>query len=220
MVLKNTYGYTAAPTATYDWQDLASGTGYILFYGGDDVDGDYALSNKPFNSHHLYTTASTVVEGTPTKVIDIDFDATLNYPMRVSGRVILEVPLAQSGVARGDPGDSWAYIIAKLRRWDGTTEHELGNDQTDTLNSKDGLVDYNTATLFIDVAQEDFNVGDVLRVTIEGYAWCTTTAAKLSHVYCGHDPNARSSDYQFTAFVWSASYSSRLLLQLPVRVVQ
>lgn len=54
----------------------------------------------------------------------------------------------------------------KVRKWDGVTETEIGNATTAEITDSDG---YKLTALAIPLTETNFGIGDVLRVTVEGY---------------------------------------------------
>lgn len=201
---------TASPSiASYNFEDIISGTGIIFLYAGNVNNGgtpDYKLSN--FQYYSDITTTSTGALGVigSTKKLDLDFDVLINNPITLEGEAIVNIPI--SAYAAGD-GVVSAFPIVKLRKWDGSTETEIANV---TLLGIVGWATNDTATYdltsgSITVPKTTFGTGNILRVTVE--LWCEAAANALCTGSVINDPKGRT--------VGTVD-SSQLTVQLPTRL--
>lgn len=174
--------------ASYNYTDIAEGTGIVTFQGFNSVDDSgisYKLSSNAPYSNDIYT-QETIDAQTYTKEIDADFDVEFNGPHRIRGKVICNVP-----IGLGIPsGTGYAYVIAKLRKWDGSTETEIASEQSETLDN----ITTDTAKMLCFVidassAETKFNKGDTLRITLE--VWTKRGGTSGPKVAIGHSPQQR-----------------------------
>lgn len=175
--------------ASYDYTDIAEGTGMKVFYG------TYA---KVTTTNHYMLLSNVVAsdeiqkywEGIAAKadffkVGDLDFDASaFNLPKDVKGTAYVSLPF----YAYEGSGVLEAYIIAKLRKWDGTTETEIASAQSETY-----VGDPRTKKLLLKMTAPltHFKKGETLRMTIEVW-YKATIPGNPSHLAIGHDPKGRT----------------------------
>ena len=201
-----------AAIASYDWTDIASGEGIIVFYGASSTDNTtltyYMIKNEIYSD-----TSSTAGAGTGTgteKALDLDFDmSSFNSPRTVKGKLRCVVPL-QIGITTSANKGGIAYAILKVRKWDGTTETEI----TSNTKSRNSLPAGSTATTFdvvsfeLEVPQTNFKIGEVLRLTVE--IWVTGQGANGTAVSLYHDPKNRG--------VTAAILTQQLEFQVPFKI--
>jgi hypothetical protein len=172
--------------ASYDFYDIAEGSGIITFNGFTSYSNDvreYNLSsnstvgtNDQFTTYHL---AGTIGE---TKVMDLDFDVVFNTPKRIKGNVLVSATI---GIENANSGSRTIYFIAKLRKVSNGVETEIANAESYNVvyinvNGVDNyLVKIPLSTI------QSFSKGDTLRLTIEVYAVQSTGS---SDVTIWHDP--------------------------------
>ena len=124
MVLQNTYRGIPEPNfASFDWFDLATGTGYKDFFGIDIKEGSdslvYALTINEYFGAKGFTTHAAAGE--------INFDLELEVPLTIDGVVIVNAPVGSSANI-GSP-----LCTFKIYRVDASaTEHQLGSTVTAT----------------------------------------------------------------------------------------
>lgn len=189
-MLNKKYQSASSVIATYDNYDFAEGTGIVNFRGFKyDVSGStvYGLSNQDNYSYGVETT-ETITE-TDTKEIDIDFDLSeFESPKTIKGIAIVSVPMNLS--QNVNEKVTYGHIIARIRKWDGTTETEIASGSSNIENVFIGASVFSyVKTLKIDVPITSFKVGETLRLTIEG--WAHSTAGGTGTITIGHDPQNR-----------------------------
>jgi hypothetical protein len=126
----------------------------------------------------------------------------------LNGLAILNVPIFV--VAAGVLNSNNAYVIAKIRKWDGATETEICNNQSNTSTAGASDV-YKMTAIDLTVPITHFKKGEYLRLTIE--LWGMTTDANTHAVSFASDPMNRTAGWDGTAVV-----PSRLMFQCPVRL--
>ena len=151
--------------ASFDYADILTGTAYQHFYMGKVDAGDsdtYVLKGYTFFSEDENATFSTSTSGLK---LDYDFDADVSIPQILEGDVFVSLLYGITTNTTPAPG---VYAIVKIRKYDGSTETELGSATLDTYS--DTTAGYKRATGSVAVPRTKFAVGDIIRVTVEVYA--------------------------------------------------
>ena len=139
-----------------------------------------------------------------------------NVPQEVRGDAIVDVPCSFYNL--GSATTEYLYIIAKIRKWDGTIETDIaeGSSPVWTASTQANLHNYNMRTAKVIVPATHFKRGEYLRLTVE--AWAKGTVANNDRVVIGHDPANRSGmDGELYNRAW-VSGATILKLQLPLRI--
>ena len=209
--------YQSAPSAiaSYDYVDIAAGTGITNFYAGDTVDLKL-LSNQQFYSDNMFLSGSTGGEGSAVKVIDADFDVQINRPLTIGGKVVINVPLRVNPI---EGGASPSYAIIKLRKWDGAAETEIASNQSSTYSPAVGDTwSYKMLAVDLTIPDTIFKVGEYIRLTVEGWG---SSPATNCFINIAHDPMNRTTNGAISpaANDWDTTKSpSTLIFQVPQRL--
>lgn len=173
----------------YSYTDISSGTGYQIFYAADGTDINFLLENPVYSNTVVEYVQVPTYDGNFAKYKDLDFDVQFNLPKTIKGRAIINL---SAGIANKAAEANEIYVIAKIRKWDGSTETEIANNQSDTFTS--GIVINTTySTTFcieIDVSETQIKAGEYLRLTIELYGRLGSGAGN-AFIGFGHDPKDR-----------------------------
>jgi len=177
--------------ASYSYTDIAEGTGVTVFYGvvsETSAGNGYHLTTDVNLYSSLIESDSAVTESESyVKLLDLDFDlSSFNLPKSIKGTAYVQ----SSVYVDTSAGSGSGYIIAKVRKWDGTTETEIANaqSQTNTQGSGGGT---EMVLVPITIPETDFQSGETLRLTIEGWIKTDAGAANDAHITVGHDPRNR-----------------------------
>ena len=159
--------------ASFDWVDIAEGTGMIVFYGiasKTSAAEDYHLvsSQVPYSNPIGTTTTST---GTTT----IDFDlAPFNLPQTAKGTAYF------SGCMGLNTGT--ITLKVQLKHYDGTTETNI----TSEIESQDLASEVPASEMvFLKLpltTQKHFKTGEILRMTVK------MVVATAGRAEIGHEP--------------------------------
>jgi len=194
---------------TFDWIDIAAGTGYNVFDGfnaKDSTGNNYILIDNASNLTSTYTlgdghvclmtTDNTAGVG---KKIDVDFDMTaFQKPRTIEGNAFVRINLWCNTLAN-------VYSKAIFRKWDGATETDLVTTQspTDVLQIPGDSYSW---TLKLVVPRTVFKAGEQVRLTIEVY---TDGGAE---VQLGHNPRDQAIGSSLK------SGASRLVIAVPFKL--
>ncbi len=220
LVEKLTKYTTASPIiASFSFTDIADGSGVQVFFGSNskaDTTNSYELSKVTLFSNDVNTQAATTgVSPTFALTLDIDFDINFNLAQQVKG--IIKGNIAIGGRTTSAAPNAWsAYAIIKLRKWDGVTETEIANVQTETISKGGGAINVKESKVLnfaIDAssAQTHFAAGETLRVTVE--IWSHDNGG--SNTGFGHDPKGRTDTTAVLGGIIEDADSTILQINIP-----
>lgn len=173
--ISKTYPPVAEPVATFDSEDLASGTGIQNYYptvGETSAAYFYFLSESSDLDSWLPQTHTTAA-GTVTLTFD---SAVFNLPRFVKGTAVFSAYMVSDTIARA------ISCTAQLWHWDGTTAVAL----TAKAISADAEVDNITNSVFLKLpvtVEKMVKKGEQLRLIVE---FINVNGAANS--YIGHSP--------------------------------
>ena len=177
----------------FDWVDIASGAGYVLFDGYASLltgGTEYFLYPSSIGSNivsvavpgNVISTTLGVVNSSMSKIGDIDYDmSSFNLPQTIRGDVYVRAPT--TGTIIGGAGTRTMKIIVKVRKWDGVTETDIASGETANLN-----FDANSSfghVVKITVPKTNYKKGDTLRITVE--YWGQDNVGSFTYT-AGHNP--------------------------------
>ena len=197
MALNQPYLHPPSAIASYDYVDIAEGTGIVVFYGS-------VTKNNAATNYYLTTTKTysgvIVPSATPagtsyTKLIDADFDVVFNTPKLVKGKAYLSV--TQGAVCQSGTTGVGVYLVATLKHYDGTTETTLGSAQTSTAfvsTPGSGATSKSISFVFDIASTQQFKANDTLRLTLECWGKKAADASGNNQAGFGADPMDRNDD--------------------------
>lgn len=158
---------TSSQNALYEWQDLASGLGYIDFYLGvtySEGTNYYYLVTQPLRSHFIEFLQHVGDSGGPSTSgsSSVNFDTSVfNTPREIEGTVFVSF---STYFHLGYAGNS-AYLTVGLYKYDiNGTETLLGSARTATEESSGSEVA--NQTLSFDVSKTHLEIGTKLRLKV------------------------------------------------------
>jgi hypothetical protein len=180
---------------SYDYLDLARGKAIQEWYGFKGRSSQI-LIERAQESDTLETIA-TAINATPlTKRIDEDFDITFDKPQIIEGVALVKVIHGIKCSACVATASATAYIVAKIRRWNGVSEYDLASATSRTLGAScpggPCRIDYING-LEMTLPRTKFAVGDVFRLTIEVWTMTFGSTGTTWTFAFGHDPPNRTS---------------------------
>jgi len=202
MVMPKRFQTVGPIIATYDYTDIAEGTGIITFNAcaaKNSAGTTYFLTKNTLNSATIGSTLSTPQ--------DNDYDAVFNIPRRVQGTAYVNITLGANATA---PNNRVMTVTVTLKHYDGSTETNLAATQTSaSFEITQGTISSRMDCFKIPITTEkDFKKGDILRLTVT----TATSAGSGSYGY-GHDPADRDNDNYFLA-----AHSTKLQILVPFRI--
>lgn len=214
-----------ASIQSFDWTDIASGQGYVTFYGASD-ESAYFLTPNVCYSQKVYTDNGGSSATVDTKQLDIDFDILFNVPQTIYGNAIVNVPIMSINTDAGGTSDQFMYPWVAIRKWDGTTETTIASISGSVVEL-DELTQYNDTyttgqtmhCVTVNIATPTrIKKGETLRVTVEVHQW----AGRSSRCLLGHDPQNRSVEQtETTADLDTVGFNGKptvLSCQIPFKV--
>jgi hypothetical protein len=144
--------YSASAVSSYNYTDLAEGTGTVLYYAiiAENSSGKTykLLSHKSFSETELISSTNS-----PTT---FNFDtSSFNFPRTVKGTAFFS---CSAVAASGDTGT----VKVQIKKYDGTTETNLSSEITSqTINDT-------VQSIFLELPLTETNIkkGEILRVSV------------------------------------------------------
>jgi len=171
MAMPTRYKTTSQPIASYDYNDIAEGTGVVTFYAGTAYDSsgneDLILSSKTFTSQSKVqreTGDTTTTEETAAFVFEFDL-TEFQFPRTLKGRAFLSCSRHFKNNTAGLHG---FYLKAYIQKYDGSTATTVGSAREPTWTSTGNDENEKNLTLMINLPQTLFKVGEILRLRITG----------------------------------------------------
>jgi len=215
MAMPTRFRTASQPIASYDYTDIDEGTGVVVFYGfthKEESTESFALSQRATYSYTIVHSKS-VSTTDATKAYDHDYDLSpFNTPKTIKGTA--RVMVTFGGQAKPDSARS-IYFIAKLRKWDGTTETEIASAQsaTESLTYESSPdTDSFMQNVEITIPRTHFASGETLRLTFE--LWSTGGGpVHTNTIGYAHDPKNRE-DTNSTKVI-ETSHSTIMEVHIP-----
>lgn len=225
MVLNKKFQTQPTALASYNYTDIASGTGIVDFYAGKTVDL-HRLSNISFYSDVVMTTYASASQLSDwTTAWDLDFDVEFIVPTTIGGKTVCVVPL---GIYQVSP-----HGFARLRNTV-TVKHvtATGTETTLATNLGTGIPLFaETATKYaycldsvdLNITQTQFKAGETLRLTMLGQAKQESPDAQSFVYLIAHDPKGRAKMYDGDETAGREVYTfgtapTTLIFQVPLKL--
>jgi hypothetical protein len=174
--LQITFPPPQEPLANYSYEDLAEGTGKVIYYGISSETSaavDYHLVSSALYSSEI----SKDVTSNGTTTLDFDL-APFNLPRTAKGTAYFSA----GGVAGAS---ATTTLKVQVKKWDGSSETNISSEiTTPTLSNAQDMF-----LLELPLTQTHFSKGDILRLTVKLVATSGGNACKV-----GHDPKDRTLD--------------------------
>lgn len=197
MTLPLYYPVPPLAIASYDYEDIANGTGYEVYYGAKGDNGEYVVSTVPIYSEEIFSYIQDQSVATSfTKYFNLDFDITFNLPRNIKGDFLANIPMGIAATGSTARGFDY-YVIVKAIHYDGSTEtilatgtsvstHEAIQTDVESFSARVHLLKASISSV------RHFKKGEILRFTVEGWFRTTEAGASTCHLLLGHDPQNRN----------------------------
>lgn len=173
--------YPETAIASYDYVDIASGTGLVNLYpivGQDSTGNTYDIVKDTAMRAAVIETSRVNSSGTTTLTFDL---AAFNKPRHIEGTAYAVIPFYEIG------NSSAAYVTIKLQHYDGTTATDL-TATVQSVSLSEAAGEYLSLFLKLPITTEaHFSRGEILRAVVT----LTTGASITARV--GHDPSNQTS---------------------------
>lgn len=183
--------------ASYDYTDIAEGTGIIKLYGSDTgLSGSttYILTEEAHYSDDI----ETAVNSGGTWTFNL---SQFNLPKIIKGTAIVSFSVGF------EPGTSALFVTnVALQKVRGGTATTIGSANSEVISSAGGDVEHHY-TLTIDVPQTQFKKGDNLRLLF-------TPDFPAGSTYLAHDPMGRDGSHVTIA----TATTTKLELYVPFKI--
>ena len=156
--------------ATYNYIDIEDGSGVVVLFGASHSEEGtitFFLSQNVSYSNDVVINGLTT-SATAVKILDHDYDITFNQPRDMKGKVRAILSIGNGTTVAGKAHETFAII--RVRHWDGTTETEIANVQSDTMTRTVGANAPESQTMNVEIdvpTLQHFNRDETLRITVE-----------------------------------------------------
>ena len=154
--------------ASYNYTDIASGTGFVSYYGAavaTDGGTSYILTTNPIHSSTATETNPTTIDG---------FSITFNKPQNIKGTLITDIPVIFSGL-----GNTLYCTITVYKN-----STQIGTAISDTRTGA-ASYSYKSFAVPITISQTHFKKGDTLKIKL-------VFTKSGGSFYLGYDPQNRT----------------------------
>ncbi len=158
---------------SFDFGEVAAGTGVVEFDGfvTEDISGtDYRLSSQTLFSSQIEEVTAYSVAGFNTyrDVVNLDFNLTaFNNSVRLKGTAYIRFTFVVADSSGGGNTPTTKFQVF-IRKWDGTTETEIANVETQEVTQAVTTTTITTVIIPITIPATNFAKGDQIRITILG----------------------------------------------------
>jgi len=193
MVLPLKYQTQPSAIASYDYTDVADGTGnstFYLCYTADNSGDTLILTNEILYSTEIdYTYQIDAADNTDAANLDFNLTA-FNTPRTIQGNATVEIGMSLYQSTTADDR-VWTYNTINLYKVSGGVETLIGTAVSATeANPGSDTSTYYINTFSIPLTQTHFKIGDNLRANILVHVSGAGTAG-CGSVTIGHDPQNR-----------------------------
>lgn len=115
MVLSNKYQNQESAIASYNYTDIASGTGYSVFYGASVSGATILIPNAIYSNDIVFRTGNITTSANAER-IEKDFDVKFNRPQTLKGAMIINCPIGMRSNQAASEGSSRVDLsLSKIR---------------------------------------------------------------------------------------------------------
>lgn len=187
---KNVVPRIPQAVASFNFDDIAEGTGIVVFHGGNTKTSSgaykYVLRKNEFYSNEI--SSGGIVAGTvDNKLLDMDFDVTFNKPKIIDGEALVSIPVGVSGNVAAS--NYVGYVAVAVQKVSDGVETELYALTSGSLVNTAESFQSERNTILLDLPRTTFKIGDKLRLQIQLYG--RGNGADSAYVLIGMDPKNR-----------------------------
>ena len=184
--------------ASYDWIDVAEGTGIQKFTGvvyangaatpGDAISGGILTKASQINvTKQVFISGAALATSGWTKDPEIDFDlAKFNSPRIIKGTGYIMALFHQrdTGTAPPDGGDTSGQLVIHVKKVDSASAETILVTQSGAIVHAVNTHSFDTPELLkIDFPNTHFKIGETLRVTAELWSESDTNGVRQMALY-------------------------------------
>jgi len=219
-MLNKKYQSQETAIASYNYTDIAEGTGVNVLYGfktrkylfwNSVGTEDFHLSQNAIYSNDVETSSAIMSSGSFIKVFDENFDlGTYNMPQNtISSTAYVKVPIYYDWDGTGSAGNAF-YPFVDIIQVSGGVPTSLGSASGASTYVAAGGPDgeYNI-TFPITLSPAHFKIGDTLRFNIQLWG-VQHSAVSSSLLWLEHSPQNRDGKFTYA--------DSRLMFYMPFKI--
>ena len=189
---------TPIAIASFNFTDIAEGTGVINFKGFGMIDNSgttYGLTTQSLFGEPIETESIQIDETNFTVVETLNFDLTVfNTPKIIKGTALVELSW---GLVTTSSKTHTIHIVITYQHYDGSSYTDIGTAQTANIVHTSSTTTIKSSTIDSLLTRTHFKGGDSLRIKVE-LIGKVSTAGGDGEVWIAHDPQNRDGTF-FTA---------------------
>ncbi len=193
---------------SYNWEDIAAGVGYSLFYPTASQSSS-ALTYAVTQSTSI-PSGVVVNKKSGSGTITGTYDILFNSPRRIKGKVYLSFSL---GTTDGNQTTGTGRVTASLYHDDGA-ETQLGSTiESETVSASADTIKTKAIVLIFDLSSQiyKFKKGETLRLKVI----LTHTGASTATSGYSQDPSSSADNTDDGLVVINTGYTTRMTLAVP-----
>lgn len=197
MVIPQPFTTTSPAIVSFNFTDIASGTGYVTFYASKDHSA-FFLSEQILYSSVAATQTTVDVSSTYATKFDQDLDVTFAIPKTIVGDLLASVPVSVDATGGGSP-TVFHKVTVTVIHFDGSTETQLAQSVTGDIRTDESVGIFGgpitldkdqIQTLKLPITRKHFKAGEILRINVKVETKGDASNAG-TNVAIGHDPQGR-----------------------------
>lgn len=161
---------TPTAIASYDYIDIAQGTGIVILHGGANATSSggfsYNLSRNLFYSDQIASGGSTTTTAF-AKVLDVNFDVTFIRPQIIDGKALINIPIGVEGAIAAS--NYQVYPVVAVKKVVDGTEITLFALTSGSLIKTAQTFDSKYDAIIADLPLTNFRSKDILRLQVQLY---------------------------------------------------
>lgn len=207
----------SAAIASFNYTDIAEGTGVVKFYGAtshsDGTKYYYLTTNTPYSQDIVISGAQVLTDGTQLRIVQNTYGIRFNRPQNAKGTAYLNITIGGYSVSLFSGNKLWisgAYIQAS----GATTTTNMSPTVSGAVYNFTAANTVESQSMLIPLpitGTQHFKAGEWLRLYID--LWGYNEAGDLSHGGYGNDPADRNDT---TAKTIADASTTKLELYVPM----
>ena len=193
----------SAAIASFNYTDIAEGTGIVKFYGAvhneAGVANFYLTTNTPYSDQIVLSGAVTSTAAAE-RLRNDTFSVTFNRPQNIKGKVYLNITIGGNLLSGWDNVERVGVSGAEIQKYDGITATTLATVSGASMLFGGVQAQSRVCLMEFDLSSSTthFKAGDSLRLLIPLWAWSGYNNGSGTHIGYGVDPQDRNDPVALT----------------------
>lgn len=214
-MLAEKYKNQSANLVSYDYTDVADGTGKLLLYPfvARTTAAVYLMDSNLHYSESISTTGTIGATSAATERFNQTFSmAAFNTPRIVGGTALFTLPtFIKTSISDQVLNGYWIVTIYK---YSGGVQTSIATITSLTTTTAAGADLNKIMVIQLDVPNTSFKIGDILQVKLQAYLWQSSGSANAKTWEVGHDPIGRNGTYLNSTY----NQITKAVFEIPFRI--